>query len=99
LSILFLAAVVLGGPGNMPGVVLGAVVVSYLPERFRFLDTSRYFWFGVALVVMMIFRPQGLWPRRIHGRRGQPDEDIPAFEDVKEGDPDLEGGAHGTAIA
>jgi len=99
LSILFLAAVVLGGPGNMPGVVLGAVVVSYLPERFRFLDTSRYFWFGVALVVMMIFRPQGLWPRRIHGSRGQPDEDIPAFEDVKEGDPDLEGGAHGTALA
>jgi uncharacterized membrane protein YfcA len=68
-SILFLAAVVLGGPGNMPGVVVGAIVVSYLPERFRFLDTSRYFWFGVALVLMMIFRPAGLWPRRQHGRK------------------------------
>ena len=33
LSILFLAAVVLGGPGNMPGVILGAVVIAYLPER------------------------------------------------------------------
>ncbi len=99
LSILFLAAVVLGGPGNMPGVVLGAVVVSYLPERFRFLDTSRYFWFGVALVLMMIFRPQGLWPRRQHGRRGQPESDPPPFEDVREGDPDLEGGAHGPALA
>jgi branched-chain amino acid transport system permease protein len=99
LSILFLAAVVLGGPGNMPGVVLGAVVVSYLPERFRFLDTSRYFWFGVVLVVMMIFRPQGLWPRRQHGRRGQPETDVPVFEDVREGDPDLEGGAHGAALA
>jgi len=100
LSILFLAAVVLGGPGNMPGVVLGAVVVSYLPERFRFLNTSRYFWFGVALVVMMIFRPQGLWPRKRHGRRGQPESPPPVFEDVKEGDPDLEGGAHGgTALA
>ncbi len=97
-SILFLAAVVLGGPGNMPGVVIGAVVVSYLPERFRFLDTSRYMWFGVALVVMMIFRPQGLWPRRQHGRRGEPPAaDPPPFEDVKEGDPDLEGGAHGAA--
>jgi branched-chain amino acid transport system permease protein len=63
LSILFLAAVVLGGPGNMPGVILGAVAVSYLPERLRFLNTSRYFWFGVLLVVLMIFRPQGLWPR------------------------------------
>jgi branched-chain amino acid transport system permease protein len=99
LSILFLAAVVLGGPGNMPGVVMGAVVVSYLPERFRFLDTSRYFWFGVALVLMMIFRPAGLWPRRQHGRSGQPVSDPPPFEDVREGDPDLEGGAHGTATA
>jgi branched-chain amino acid transport system permease protein len=94
ISILFLAAVVLGGPGNMPGVVLGAVAVSYLPERLRFLNTSRYFWFGVVLVVMMVFRPQGLWPRRQHGRRGEP-EQSPSFEDVKEGDPDLEGGAHG----
>ena len=99
LSILYLAAVVLGGPGNMPGVVVGAVLVSYLPERFRFLDTSRYFWFGVALVVMMIFRPQGLIPRRRHGRQGQPDGDPPPFEDVREGDPDLEGGAHGAATA
>jgi branched-chain amino acid transport system permease protein len=98
-SILFLAAVVLGGPGNMPGVIVGAVAVSYLPERFRFLNTSRYFWFGLALVVMMIFRPQGLWPRRQHGRSGQPPSDPPPFEDVREGDPDLEGGAHGTATA
>lgn len=98
-SILFLAAVVLGGPGNMPGVVVGAVVVSYLPERFRFLNTSRYFWFGVMLVAMMIFRPQGLWPRRQHGRAEQPLSDPPPFEDVREGDPDLEGGAHGPAVA
>ncbi|HNJ97182.1 MAG TPA: branched-chain amino acid ABC transporter permease [Ilumatobacteraceae bacterium] len=97
-SILFLAAVVLGGPGNRPGVVVGAIVVSYLPDRFRFLDTSRYFWFGVVLVVLMIFRPQGLWPRRQHGRRSVPPSQAPPpFEDVKEGDPDLEGGAHGAA--
>jgi branched-chain amino acid transport system permease protein len=98
ISILFLAAVVLGGPGNRPGVVIGAIVVSYLPERFRFLDSSRYFWFGVVLVVMMIFRPQGLLPRRQHGRRTQPPSSAPPpFEDVREGDPDLEGGAHGAA--
>jgi branched-chain amino acid transport system permease protein len=97
LSILFLAAVVLGGPGNMPGVIVGAVAVSYLPERLRFLNTSRYFWFGVLLVVMMIFRPQGLIPRRQHGRRAEP-ERTSSFEDPREGDPDLElptGGAHG----
>ncbi len=64
LSILFLAAVVLGGAGNVPGVVIGAVLVAYLPERFRFLDESRVFWYGVAFVVMMIFRPQGIFPSR-----------------------------------
>ncbi len=64
LSILFLAAVVLGGAGNVPGVVIGAVLVAYLPERFRFLDDSRVFWYGVAFVVMMIFRPQGIFPSR-----------------------------------
>ena len=63
-SILFLAAVVLGGAGNMPGVILGAVLVGYLPERFRGLGSSRVFLFGAALVLMMIFRPQGIFPSR-----------------------------------
>jgi branched-chain amino acid transport system permease protein len=112
LSILFLAAVVLGGPGNQIGVMVGAFLVSYLPERLRFLNTSRYFWFGVLLMVMMIFRPQGLIPRRLKARKlkkselqefeeddteeGFGDEVVPTFVDVREGSPDLEGGARGT---
>ena len=61
LSILFLAAVVLGGAGNMPGVILGAFLVAYLPERIpRASPTSGCLVFGVALVLMMIFRPQGI---------------------------------------
>jgi branched-chain amino acid transport system permease protein len=63
-SILVLAAVVLGGSGNLPGVILGAFVVAWLPERFRGFATYRILIFGVALVVMMIFRPQGLLPSR-----------------------------------
>jgi branched-chain amino acid transport system permease protein len=63
-SILFLAAVVLGGPGNMWGVIVGGFAIAYLPERFRFLQDKRYLVFGIALVIMMIFRPQGLLPRR-----------------------------------
>ncbi|MEO7398759.1 MAG: branched-chain amino acid ABC transporter permease [Ilumatobacteraceae bacterium] len=96
LSILFLAAVILGGPGNMPGVIVGAIAVSYFPERLRFLDTSRYFWFGLVLMVMMIFRPQGLLPRKLRMRRREVE---PPFVDAREGDPDLEGGAHGATIA
>ncbi len=63
-SILVVAAVVLGGSGNLFGVILGAFMVVWLPERFRGLVTYRILMFGVALVVMMIFRPQGLLPSR-----------------------------------
>ncbi len=66
-SILFLAAVVLGGLGNKWGALLGGVAVAYLPERFRFIDDKRFVLFGVVLIVMMIFRPQGLLPRRSGG--------------------------------
>ena len=90
LSILFLAAVVLGGPGNMPGVILGAAIVSYLPERFRVVQEWRFFIFGTALVLLMLFRPQGLIPRKLAARQ-QPDDDA-LIPDPREGDPDLEGG-------
>jgi branched-chain amino acid transport system permease protein len=64
LSILFLAAVVLGGSGNLAGAIVGAVVIGYLPERFRGFAQYRVLVFGAALVVMMIFRPQGIVPNR-----------------------------------
>ena len=59
-SVLFLAAVVLGGSGNKVGVLLGAFVVSYIPDRFTALADYKYLIFGVALIILMIFRPQGL---------------------------------------
>jgi branched-chain amino acid transport system permease protein len=72
-SMLFLAAVVLGGAGNKVGVLLGAVVVAYLPLRFVQIATYNYLIFGLALIILMIFRPQGLLGARQHllayGRR------------------------------
>jgi branched-chain amino acid transport system permease protein len=59
-SVLFLAAVVLGGSGNKVGVLLGAFVVSYIPDRFTAIASYKYLIFGIALIVLMIFRPQGL---------------------------------------
>jgi branched-chain amino acid transport system permease protein len=59
-SVLFLAAVVLGGSGNKVGVLLGAFLVSYIPDRFTALADYKYLIFGIALIVLMIFRPQGL---------------------------------------
>lgn len=65
LSILFLAAVVLGGSGNMYGAILGAILVAYMPERLRNFADKRVFVFGVVLVLMMVFRPEGILPKRV----------------------------------
>jgi branched-chain amino acid transport system permease protein len=68
LSIMFVAIVVLGGSGNIPGVVLGALAISYIPERLRGFSEYRVLMFGAALVIMMNLRPQGLLPRRVRGK-------------------------------
>ncbi|MFI1564196.1 branched-chain amino acid ABC transporter permease [Streptomyces sp. NPDC020490] len=72
-SALILMAVVLGGMGSTPGVVVGAVVISLLPELLRGAENWRYLIFGLLLIVVMIFRPQGLLPARTGetGRRGR----------------------------
>ena len=69
LSFLFVAMVVIGGSGNMMGAVVGAFLLTYLPERFREFDDWRPFAFGVALVAVMILRPQGLVPNRRRAQR------------------------------
>jgi branched-chain amino acid transport system permease protein len=63
-SALILMAVVLGGMGSTPGVVVGALVISLLPELLRGAENWRYLIFGVLLIIIMIFRPQGLLPAR-----------------------------------
>src|SRR3954470_13085624 len=64
LSATILAAVLLGGSGNLPGVILGAFVIAWLPERFRGFADYRILVFGAALVLTMALRPQGLLPSR-----------------------------------
>ncbi len=79
-SIMVLAMVVLGGMGNIPGVILGAILLSLTPEilrdvvnplQDRFLgerivapDDLRMLVFAVALILVMLLRPEGLWPSR-----------------------------------
>ncbi|HYH43563.1 MAG TPA: ABC transporter ATP-binding protein [Burkholderiales bacterium] len=82
-SIMVLCMVVLGGMGNVGGVVLGALLLTALPEALRhagplqqawlgavYIDPSdlRMLLFGLALVLMMLFRPAGLWPSKIRRR-------------------------------
>lgn len=64
LSIMILACVVFGGMGNIWGVMFGAVLLGYLPEKLRFLTDYRILIFGILMVVMMNLRPNGLIPRK-----------------------------------
>jgi branched-chain amino acid transport system permease protein len=59
-SILALTMVILGGMGNMLGAVVGAVALTALPELFRGLADYRYLVYGLVLLLMVQFRPQGL---------------------------------------
>ncbi len=61
-SVVMFSIVVLGGAGSIPGVFVGALGMVTLPELFRPLKEWRDAWMGIAMVVMMIARPQGLWP-------------------------------------
>ena len=79
-SILFVAAVVVGGAGNRWGVIVGAIVVAYLPERFRGFQDWRVLVFGLALMLLAIYRPQGLLPPRRTVRARRAEEEIEALE-------------------
>jgi branched-chain amino acid transport system permease protein len=63
-SINVLAMVILGGMGSLLGVILGATILVALPEIFRELQLYRMLAFGLLLMVLMVFRPQGLLAAR-----------------------------------
>ncbi len=65
-SVLILLGVVLGGMGKIPGVALGALVLTIFPEVFRDVGSMRMLVFAAVLLLMMLFRPHGLWPERRH---------------------------------
>ena len=83
-SISILCMVVLGGMGHIPGVILGALILAALPEFLRavvepvqhmvfgavVLDPEgvRMLMFGLAMVLVMLFRPAGLWPSAVRKR-------------------------------
>jgi branched-chain amino acid transport system permease protein len=72
-SINALALIILGGMGNIFGVVLGALVLVGLPEFLREFAEYRLLIYGAVLVIMMILRPEGLLPSRV--RRAELHED------------------------
>jgi branched-chain amino acid transport system permease protein len=93
-SIAVLAMVVLGGMGHIPGVVLGGVILAALPEVLRHTvepvqqalfgkvlvdaEILRQLLYGLAMVIIMLTRPAGLWPAPRHEDRPEADADKPA---------------------
>ncbi len=81
-SVMVVAMVVLGGIGHIPGVILGAVLLTALPEMLRYivgplqtmtdgrLDAGilRQLLIALAMIVAMLLRPRGLWPAPEHGK-------------------------------
>jgi branched-chain amino acid transport system permease protein len=85
-SVMIVAMVVLGGMGHIPGVIIGALLLAMLPETLRYvagplqdltggrLDASilRQLLISLAMIIIMLSRPRGLWPAPEHGRAGAP---------------------------
>ncbi|WP_231480690.1 branched-chain amino acid ABC transporter permease [Thiomonas sp. FB-Cd] len=63
-SVTLFAIVLVGGQGSVAGVLLGTVLMFVVPQAFRQFETYRYLVFGVAMMVAMVARPEGIWPRR-----------------------------------
>jgi branched-chain amino acid transport system permease protein len=80
ISVLILAMVVLGGIGNPPGVALGAIILTFLPEKLREFSDIRFLVFGFALVLMMRFRPEGLLPSARRRRELRATDELAATE-------------------
>lgn len=103
-SVIVVCMVVLGGMGSIPGVILGAIVLQALPQLIREaagaarseFEVYRMLIFGVIIVVMVIFRPEGLLPGKLW-RRESHEVDPRELEktrqnlfDLEEGEKDLE---------
>jgi branched-chain amino acid transport system permease protein len=76
ISVNVLSLIIVGGLGSLPGIVVGALALIGVPELLREFAEFRILLYGVALIVMMLFRPEGLWPSDVRRRElGQDNEE------------------------
>jgi len=91
--------VVLGGMGHVPGVILGAILLYAIPEVLRYVakpaqlaifgheliapEALRMLLFGLSMVLIMLYRPAGLWPARQHGTAADAAADDKASGEAK----------------
>ncbi len=90
-SILILSVVIVGGLGTVRGMIFGAALLQLFPQWFRFLNEWRFVVYGLLLVLMMLFRPQGAlgWrstqpfhlskaAKKLMAAKGEPEDPAPA---------------------
>jgi len=85
ISINVLCVIIVGGIGSIPGVIVGALFLVGLPELLREFAEYRLMMYGAALVIMMLTRPEGLWPearRKLELHEGEPSA-IGAVEELE----------------
>lgn len=80
ISINVLSLIIVGGLGSIPGVIVGAFALVGIPQLLSEFAEFRLLLYGIALIVMMLVRPEGLWPSEVRRREFAGDEDtaVPA---------------------
>jgi branched-chain amino acid transport system permease protein len=82
ISINVLAIIIVGGVGSLPGVILGAFFLVGLPELLREFVEFRLLIYGILLIVMMLVKPEGLWPSPVRRRELHADPETAVLEGI-----------------
>jgi branched-chain amino acid transport system permease protein len=81
-SINALSLIIVGGLGSIPGVIVGSLILVGMPELLREFTEYRFLMYGILLIIMMLFRPEGFLPDVTHKRELRGDEDDLAEENL-----------------
>jgi ABC-type branched-subunit amino acid transport system permease subunit len=64
LSVIVVTMVIIGGMGNVTGVIFGAVIMTLIPEKFQAVQSYRLWLFALIIIIMLLARPKGLFPQK-----------------------------------
>lgn len=74
ISINVLSLIIVGGLGSIPGIIVGAFALVGIPQLLSEFAEFRLLLYGIALILMMLVRPEGLWPSEVHRREVQSED-------------------------
>ena len=86
ISVNVLSLIIVGGLGSIPGIIVGAFALIGIPDLLREFGEFRLLFYGIALILMMLVRPEGLWPSEARKRELERDDDGPLATAVTGGD-------------